>query len=158
MKTYDLYKLAANKILDGNYCVLSIKSTGVSKDDEIIEVGVVDKNEDVVLDKKFKPTGMADDAGPTELFKSEFVEMVRILTKYDSIVLFNENLVRRLFMNTVEKYELSVRYVDRLFRNVFDLQVLYDAYVGTTNTSWILRVMWKVLTQRISRMQCLFVK
>ena len=134
MKSYKICKLAARKVLSDNYCVLSIKTTGNSSNDEIIEIGVIDKNDDIVVDMKFKPETMLEVKPIMKLFQVEYPEIVKKLSEYDHIVLFNENLTKKMFTATAEKYEISTRYVDKMFKNVFDMQALYDLYINTMNS------------------------
>ena len=134
MKSYKICKLAARKVLSDNYCVLSIKTTGNSLNDEIIEIGVIDKNDDIVVDMKFKPEVMLEAKPGMKLFQAEYPEIVKKLSEYDHVVLFNESLTKKMFAATAEKYEISTRYVDKMFKNVFDVQALYDLYINTMNS------------------------
>ena len=130
MKTYDLYKLAAQKILSTNYCVVSIKiSSGKEQNvSEISEIGIVDKDENVVYEACF---GTDENC---KSFKDEFDNIVTLLSQYDHIVMFNEKLTKKLFNQTAEKYGLNLRAVEKLFKKAFCTQILYDAYVGFVNT------------------------
>ena len=97
MKSYKICKLAARKVLSDNYCVLSIKTTGNSLNDEIIEIGVIDKNDDIVVDMKFKPEVMLEAKPGMKLFQAEYPEIVKKLSEYDHVVLFNESLTKKMF-------------------------------------------------------------
>lgn len=135
MNKYDLYKIATQKVLSEEYCVLSIKVANCDGANELSAIGVVDKNEEIVLDMNFEPLrdGETEKEGVT-YFKNEFNNILRVLSRYSYIVVFNETATRKLFVKIAEKYGLNVRLLDKPFKKFFCAQTLYDAYIGFNGT------------------------
>lgn len=135
MKKYDLFKMAAQKVLSEEHCILSIKVVNCDGVNELSAIGIVDKHEDVILDISFEPlrNGEAEREGAV-YFKSELDNLLRILSKYEYVVVFGGEATRRIFIRTAEKYGLNTRLLEKAFKKFFCAQILYDAYIGFAGT------------------------
>lgn len=140
-KTYDVYKLAAQKMLEENYLIFDTETTGLSIDDEIVELGIIDCRGHVLYDGLFCPEkdvhwAAAKVSGLTKkklsnepLFKDEFEKIMRIMNGRP-VIAFNENFDERLFCQTAGRYRLDRKLVERAFSRSFCCQHLYNEYLG----------------------------
>lgn len=144
-RDFDLYKLAAQKMIDENFVIFDTETTGVGPEDEIVELGIIDCRGNVLYDGMFKPSqkmnpaaskvsGITDEMLEDEpLFKDEFRKIVWLLDA-DGVIAFNEAFDERMFYQTAQKYGLDTSLLDRIFEKAYCAEQLYDRYIGYDKT------------------------
>ena len=130
MKSYDVAKLAARKVIDDGYCILNIK---INAGKGVSEVGVTDNNDRVVFDMKFK-TGAENEPATFVDFKDNIESILSTLTSYKHVIVFNETLVKKLLTDAMFVAGVNTRTADKVFKKAFDMRLLYDSYTGIVNT------------------------
>lgn len=140
-KRFDIYKIAAQKMLDDNYLIMDTETTGLGNDDEIVEVGIIDCKGNVLYDGLFCPQkemhwAATQASGITKemledkpLFKNEFGKLMSIMNGRP-VIAFNESFDERMFHQTAQRYGLPKDMVDKAFSHSFCLQHLYNQYLN----------------------------
>ena len=144
-KEYDVIKLAAQKMIDDNFYILDTETMGLTNDDEIIELGIIDCKGNVLYEGMFRPEkeihwAAAKVSGISNkmlmdkpLFKDEFAKIMSILNGHP-VMAFNESFDERMFYQTGARYGLDTSLIDKAFSRSYCCQNLYDNYIGYKNT------------------------
>ncbi|MBR2885011.1 MAG: helix-turn-helix domain-containing protein [Clostridia bacterium] len=119
--------------------VLDTETTGLEDDDEVIELGIVDKKGRVLYNSRFKNQKAIhwaaakankikkSDLENAPLFKDEWPKIKSILAG-KRIMAFNTEFDCRLIGQTLERYGLDKAETTRLFYNHLDAMKIYLSY------------------------------
>lgn len=144
-RSFDLYKLAAQKMIDENFVIFDTETTGVGPNDEIVELGIIDCRGTVLYDGMFWPqqkmnpaaskvSGITDEMLIGEpLFEKEFQRIVSLMDRA-GVVAFNEEFDERMFYQTARRYGLDTSVLDKIFQKAYCAEQLYDRYIGYDKT------------------------
>ena len=138
-------KLAAQKMLDDNFVIFDTETTGLGPEDEIIELGIIDCQGNVLYEGLFRPeramsaaairiNGITDSMLVREpRFADEYERIVEFLDSA-GVIAFNEGFDERMFYQTAQRYGLDCGILDRIFSKAYCAQQLYDQYIGYDKT------------------------
>lgn len=144
-RTFDLYKLAAQKMIDDNFIIFDTETTGIGAEDEIVELGIIDCRGNVLYDGMFKPTqpmnpaaskvsGITDEMlADKPSFEDWFGYIVELMAGA-GVIAFNESFDERMLYQTANKYGLHAEWLDKVFKRSYCAQQLYDRYIGYDKT------------------------
>lgn len=121
---------------DVDFAVLSMAVTGMGHEDEIIELGIVDKNGELLYTSLFKNEEplSAESAEKYQLTEAELAESPKFIDEWKKIqevlkgkrlVVFGEEEVIRLFRQTLTRYCTDIGESDALFENCIDAMKVY---------------------------------
>lgn len=122
-----------------NIVVLDTETTGLEDDDEVIELGIIDKKGQVLYNSRFKNQKAIhwaaakvnkikkSDLENAPLFKDEWAKIKSILAG-KRILAFNTEFDCRLIGQTLERYGLNKSEATRLFYNHLDAMKIYLSY------------------------------
>lgn len=145
IQKYDFIKLAAQKMIDDNFVIFDTETTGISAEDEIVELGIIDCQGNVLYDGMFRPeramsTAASRVSGITDStlvmkprFADEFEKIVEIMD-VAGVIAFNEPFDEKMFYQTAQRYGLDTAELDRIFSKAHCAQQLYDQYIGYNKT------------------------
>jgi len=100
-----------------NFYVLDTETTGVGKGDEIVQMGIVDKNGNIVMNQLIKPTvsiphgasgvhGIYDaDVADAPIFKEIYIEISKLLAG-QIVIAYNMDFDWRMLQQSNAKYRL----------------------------------------------------
>lgn len=144
-RSFDVYKLAAQQMIDKNFVLFDTETTGVGPEDEIVELGIIDCRGNVLYDGMFKPeqrmnpaaskvSGITDEMlADKPLFKDEFWKIMSMMNQ-SGVIAFNEAFDERMFYQTARKYGLDTEVLDGIFKVSYCAESLYDHYIGYDKT------------------------
>lgn len=145
LRNFDIYKLAAQQMIDKNFVIFDTETTGVGPEDEIVELGIIDCRGNVLYDGMFKPSqkmnpaaskvsGITDEMlADKPPFEDCFGHIVELLDA-PGVIAFNESFDERMFYQTARKYGLSEKWLDEIFEKAYCAELLYDHYIGYDKT------------------------
>ena len=108
LRGFDIYKLAAQQMIDKNFVIFDTETTGVGPEDEIVELGIIDCRGTVLYDGMFKPSqrmnpaaskvsGITDEMlADKPRFVDEFPGIFAYMFGHNGVVAFNEAFDERM--------------------------------------------------------------
>lgn len=144
-RVFDTYKLAAQKMIDDNFVIFDTETTGIGAEDEVVELGIIDCQGNVLYDGMFRPeqkmnpgasrvSGITDEMlADKPLFKDEFWKIARALS-VRGVIAFNEAFDERMIYQTAQRYGLDTNVLDKIFSRAYCAQQIYDHYIGYDRT------------------------
>ena len=137
---------ALTNIKAGPYLVLSISTTGLDPDDEIIELTLLNESGDVVYSSVFRPSADIDPEAakrnmikPTELleaplFKDEWPKIVE-KTRGFRIVGHYLDFSRNMVFQTLQRYSLDANETNQIFEGALDIVTAAKGVLSLTRYS-----------------------
>ncbi len=113
----EVAKWAQDLMKRRNFYVLDTETTGVGKGDEIVQIGIVDKNGEVVMNQLVKPSRSIpngasavhgiydDDVADAPVYKDVYIELSKLLAG-EVVVAYNMDFDWRMLQQTGLKYRL----------------------------------------------------
>lgn len=106
----------AQKLFDLNFCILDTETTGLSNIDEIVEIAIIDKEGNTLINQLIKPTktipseainihGITNDEvkkAPT--FNTIWPKVRKILKEQQNIVVYNANFDMKMITQSCQKH------------------------------------------------------
>ena len=108
----------AQDLMNRRFYVLDTETTGLGRQDEIVQIGIVDKEGEMIMDKLIKPTipiplgaskvhGIYDsDVEDAPNFKDIYTELSKLLAGQE-IIAYNMTFDRRMLKQSGAEYELN---------------------------------------------------
>lgn len=132
-------KEIAEKLLSGEYVFLDTETTGVTNNDEVINMAFINKDEVMEYNELYRPmirvspealavSGITDEQLATQkTFREKWSDFVRILNGR-KLAIFNENFDERMIRVTCEKHGIPKSEVDEIFRDAVCTMLLYSDF------------------------------
>lgn len=113
-------------MIDDKCVIFDTETTGVSAEDEIIELGIVDCQGNVLYDGMFRPeramsvgatrlNGITDSMLVREPLSRDEFEKITEIMDCAGVIGFNEAFDERMFYQTARRYGLDTEILDRIF-------------------------------------------
>ncbi len=147
---YGLVKLAAQQMIGQNFLIFDSETSGLGANDEIVELGVIDCQGNVLYSGLFRPenplseevtklTGITHEMlANAPRFTDEYAKITELMAHAvnngGGVIAFNESFDERLFYQTAARYGLDTDVLDRIFSHAYCAQQLYDQFVGYRQT------------------------
>lgn len=109
----------AEKLMDGNGCILDTETTGLSSDSQIVQLSVIDMNGKTLINEKFCPTcEISESASRVNGFSKESLafeprfdevwkEILPVLAEHQPVVAYNSDFDKRMVKQTCEAFGLE---------------------------------------------------
>lgn len=143
---------ACKRLLAGNPCFLDTETTGLTGIDEIVQIGIIDKNEKVISKEYLKPIKLIDKeaqavhgismntVASAQTFNEYSSKLDDILKKYSPVVIYNEKFDLRLLSQTaqahrVDGFEFDGFKIKKIFS--YDAMLLISQYFTDKNNKYV---------------------
>ncbi|MEG1993587.1 MAG: 3'-5' exonuclease, partial [Oscillospiraceae bacterium] len=129
------------ELITKDFVIIDTESTGYSNDDEIVELGVIDKNSNILFEGMFKPQKeitqeafMVNGIHNSELDNkptfSEQWKNIKQALEGKIIVTYNRDFDKRIMLQTCQKQGIDTKEIDKLFENSICAMQSYTEYKG----------------------------
>ena len=129
------------ELITKDFVVIDTESTGYSNDDEIVELGVIDKNSSILFESMFRPqkeisqeafnvNGIHNSELNNKPTFSEQWENIKQALKGKIIVTYNRDFDKRIMLQTCQKQGIDTKEVDKLFETSICAMQSYTEYKG----------------------------
>lgn len=127
------------KLQTAKFLVLDTETTGFGANDEVIQIGIIDQDENVVLETLFKPSipipkdasdvnGLTDEMCALAPLFSEYYEKIKQLVENNYVCIYNADYDIRMINQTARRYKLAPIN--------FKYLCIMKAYSAHRNTKW----------------------
>lgn len=142
------FKQEIKELLNGDYVFLDTETTGLTGNDEIVQLGIIDGSSRELFSGMFKPsqpmhwaaaktTGITDKMLENQPRFAEQIDKIMNVIGGRKIIAYNKEFDERLFYQTARRYNLLNPEVNQAFKGSLCAMKLYSQYYGLPSSFFI---------------------